>query len=211
MCPAWLVPAVKRHVKENCVFLPTVRDVKAFLTRWREMMEGVVKGREKAEASVAVGDACWHCACSFMGGKWNGVNTEEFCQQLLRTMKSVCAKNGMPEIASVLDRAQREVKGMSELYALCSSKELRKAVARDVVVELEARMKKEVRYDRVMPNPQEGKEKKRESPLSALEEEVHKELLRSKAFELEMNELGREPELDVLMNSLEIAESDVFY
>ena len=55
------------------------------------------------------------------------------------------------------------------------------------------------------------KEKKRESPISALEEEVHKELLRSKAFELEMNELGREPELDVLMNSLEIAESDVFY
>ena len=39
VCPAWLVPAVKRHVKENCVFIPTVRDVKAFLTRWREMMD----------------------------------------------------------------------------------------------------------------------------------------------------------------------------
>ena len=206
VCPAWLVSSVRT---KNAVILGSVDEVKPFVSKWREMMEEVVKEKEAGSAGVAMNEWLWSVVSLYLDWKWNCVDEEEFVRRVFREVADAMKEQGMSGEARTVEEAGRRVRSLGDVRLLSGSKwdinipfeKLRAVEKRIATVDLGSLKKERMKQEEVTTNP---------NP-SLLELDFRREVELSKALEKTMMENVTEPDLASLMDSIEIDACSVLY
>lgn len=206
VCPTWLVSSVRT---KNAVILGSVDEVKPFVSKWREMMEEVVKEKEAGTAGVTMNEWMWSVVSLSLDWKWNCVDEEEFVRRVFREVADAMKEQGMNGEARTVEEAGRKVRSLGDVRLLSGSKweatipfeKLRAVEKRIATVDLSSLKRERMKQEEVATNP----------TLSALELDFRREVELSKALEKTMMENVTEPDLASLMDSIEIDECSVLY